>query len=321
MKKLGLVLAGLGAFLLVLAVMLKVYVYPQLAVAPADQNSVTVLTGPDATIFDTATLTEITTDLTTQVVTVGDVSAAEEEGNGVVVWLSKTSTKDSDGVVRSRDVELAAFDEYTAEAVNCCGEFISEEEGVEDPVEHQGLTSKFPFDTQQETYDFWDSTLREAVPIAYVDTDEIDGVTVYRFEQTIPPTEFATIDLPADLLGEEGDETLTAQRMYSNTRTLWVEPNTGVIIDREEQQKSTIAYDGTDRITATEVVTSYDDATVTGNADKYGSLATQLNLVKNVLPLVFLILGVALIIVGFVLTRRGALAKADGAHAKEPATV
>ena len=159
------------------------------------------------------------------------------------------------------------------------------------------------------------------MPIAYVDTDEIDGVTVYRFEQTIPPTEFATIDLPADLLGEEGDETLTAQRMYSNTRTLWVEPNTGVIIDREEQQKSTIAYDGTDRITATEVVTSYDDATVTGNADKYGSLATQLNLVKNVLPLTFLILGAALIIVGFVLTRRGALAKTDGAHAKEPATV
>ena len=45
--------------------MLKVYAYPQLAVAPTDQNSVTVLVGPDATIFDTATLTEITTDLTT----------------------------------------------------------------------------------------------------------------------------------------------------------------------------------------------------------------------------------------------------------------
>ena len=124
MKKLGLVLAGLGAFLLVLAVMLKVYVYPQLAVAPADQNSVTVLTGPGATIFDTATLEEVTTDLTTQVLTVGDVDAAEEEGNGVVVWQSLTSTKDSDGVIRSRDVERAAFDEYTAEAVNCCGEFI-----------------------------------------------------------------------------------------------------------------------------------------------------------------------------------------------------
>ncbi len=219
-------------------------------------------------------------------------------------------------MIRSRDVERSAFDDYTAEAVNCCDEFIEEEEGVQEPVEHQGLTSKFPFDTQQKSYDFWDSTLREAVPIAYVSTEEIDGVEVYRFEQTIPPTEFATIDLPASLLGEEGDETLTAQRMYSNNRTLWIEPNTGVIIDREEQQLSSIAYDGTDRITATKVTTSYDDATVSGNADKYGSLGSQLNLVKNVLPLTFLILGAVLIVIGFVLTRRGAMAQSSAPAAQ-----
>ena len=149
MKKLGLVLTGLGAFMLVVALLLKVYAYPALAVAPKDQNSLTVLFGPDATIFDTRSLTEIQTDLTTRVITVGDVAAAEEQ-DGVVVWLSKTSTRSADGVVRSRDVELAAFDDHTGEAVNCCGEYLEEEEGVQEPVEHQGLLSKFPFDTAAE---------------------------------------------------------------------------------------------------------------------------------------------------------------------------
>ena len=135
-------------------------------------------------------------------------------------------------------------------------------------------------------------------------------MTTYKFEHTIPPTETGTIELPADLLGEEGEDALTAQRMYSNVRTLWIEPNTGVVINRQEQQNSTIAYDGTDRITTTQVNTGYDDETITFNADKYGRLGGLLNLVENVLPITFLIVGAVLLVAGFVLGRRGAKAAA-----------
>ena len=310
MKKLGLVLTGLGAFLLVVALVLKVYAYDELAVAPKDQNSLTVLVGSDATIFDIASLEEMTLDLRTEVITIGDVDAAEEHGDGVVVWYSKTSSRTSDGVVRSRDTELAAFDAHTGEAVNCCGEFVEEEEGNPEFIEHKGLLSKFPFGTEKQTYDFWDGTLREAIPIDYVGEEEIEGVTTYKFEHTIPPTETGTIELPADLLGEDGEDALTAQRMYANVRTLWIEPNTGVVINRQEQQNSTIAYDGTDRITTTQVNTGYDDETITFNADKYGRLGGLLNLVENVLPITFLIVGALLLVAGFLLGRRGAKAAA-----------
>ena len=96
--------------------------------------------------------------------------------------------------------------------------------------------------------------------------------------------------------------------MYSNVRTLWIEPNTGVVINRQEQQNSTIAYDGTDRITTTKVNTGYDDETITFNADKYGRLGGLLNLVENVLPITFLIVGALLLVAGFLLGRRGAKA-------------
>ncbi len=304
MRKWSVALLAVGAFLIVLAPMARFYAYPRLAVAPTAQDSVTTLVGPDATIFDIGALQEITTDLTTAVRTVGDVKAAEKQGDNTVVWVSTSSTRSADGVMRSRDVERVAFDATTAKAVNCCGEFISDEEGVETPVKHEGLLVKFPFETEKKTYDFWDGSLRRAVPIEYEATTTVGGLKVYRFAQTIEPTQVGEQDLPLSLLGLPGDETVTAQSMYSNVRTLWVEPHTGVIIKRTEEQNNTFDYEGQPRITTTKVTTGYDDKTVQANIDEYGSLATQLNLLRVTVPIIALILGVLMLIGGLVLARR-----------------
>jgi hypothetical protein len=304
MRKLGLALVAVGAFLIVLAPMVRFYAYPNLAVAPVNQNSITTLVGPDATIFDISSLKEIQTDLTTKVRTVGDAKAAEKAPDGTVVWVSSSSTTSSDGVMRSRSVERVAFDAHTAQAVNCCGEFISETEGEETPVKHEGLLVKFPFHTEKKTYDFWDGSLLKAVPIQYRGTEDLDGLTVYKFEQTIEPTKVGEQKLPLSLLGLPGDETVTADSMYSNVRTLWVEPVTGVIIKRAEQQDNTFNYDGEPRITTTKVTTGYDDKTVQQNIDDYSSLSTQLHLLRSVVPLVSLILGIVLLVAGLVLASR-----------------
>ena len=301
----GLVLVGLGAFVLVAAPMLRFYAYPNLAVAPIDQDSVSTLIGQDATVFDVSSLEEITTDLTTTAQTVGDIEASEEAGDDVRVWVNTSSTKDSDGIVRSRSVDRVAFDATTGEALNCCGEFYETVENEPEQIEHKGLVFKFPFDTQKKTYDFWDSSLRQTVPIEYTGVSEVEGVTVYVFNQAIEPTATSTQDVPASLLGVDEEGTVSADRMYSNVRTLWIEPNTGVILKREEQQNNTIRYEGEDRITTTQVVTGYDDATIKENADKYGPLGSLLNLVRNLLPLILLIVGPLLILGGLVLGRSG----------------
>lgn len=304
MRKFSVVLVAVGAFLVVLAPMVRFYAYPKLAVAPVNQNSVTTLVGTDATIFDISSLEEIQTDLTTKVRTIGDAEAAEKAEGNTVVWVSSTSTTSSDGVMRSRSVERVAFDAHTAKAVNCCGEFISETEGERTEVAHEGLLVKFPFHTEKKTYEFWDGELRRAVPIQYQGTEKLDGLTVYKFEHTIEPTKVGEQELPLSLLGLEGDETVTADSMYSNTRTLWVEPVTGVIIKRAEQQNNTFNYDGEPRITTTKVTTGYDDATVQQNIEDYSSLSTQLKLLRSVVPVVSLVLGLILLVGGLLLMAR-----------------
>jgi hypothetical protein len=316
-KTTGIVLMGVGAFLLTLALLSRFYVYDQLAVAPVDQDSTSTLVGPDATVFDISTMEEITTDLTTTAVTLGDIDAAEDAGGDTVVWVNTSSTEDSDGVVRSRSIDRVAFDAHTGEAVNCCGEYYSSVEGEEEPVEHKGLVFKFPFGTEKKTYDWWDTSLLDTVPIEFEEVEEVEGVTTYRFSHTIEPTEVGTIDLPAELLGEEGDETLTGERMYSNVRTLWVEPRTGVVIKRQEQQNNTIAYNGVDQITTTEVTSAFTDEMVKDNAEEYGGLSTMLNLLQNIVPLAGLIIGLLLLLGGLLIvlaSRRGEQNAADDEH-------
>lgn len=289
------ILLGVGVFLVVAAALLRFYAYDQLAVAPIDQDSENVLVGADANVFDTGELENITTDLTTTAKTVGLVEETEKAPDDVVVWETTTSTKSSDGVVRSRSIERIAFDAHTGEAVNCCGTYQGNEEGVNEEVEREGLLVKFPFETEKKTYKWWDADLGEAVPIEYVDDEDVKGLTTYKFQQTIEPTVVGTMDAPKSLLGEKGEGNVEAEMTYSNVRTLWVEPRTGVVIKRSEQQHNTIRYDGEDRVTTTEVDTKFDDDTVEANVDTYGTLSTMLFLLRTLLPLIFLVLGLALV--------------------------
>lgn len=299
------ILLGIGAFCIVVAVLLRFYAYDKLAVAPVDQNSVSTLVGPNATVFDTGKLEEVQVDLTTTAKTVGDIDATEKADGNVRVWVTTTSTKSDDGVIRSRSVEKIAFDAFTAEAVNCCNPYVENDEGSREKIQPKGLLVKFPFETKKKTYQWWDADLGRAVPIKYIKTEDVEGLETYKFEQTIEPIVTSTIELPADLLGVDDEEgVLEAEMTYSNVRTLWVQPATGVVIKRSEKQHNTIRYDGEDRIITTDVTTGFDDKTVKENADTYGSLAMMLGLVKTWIPLGLLLLGLVLIGLGITRSQR-----------------
>jgi len=316
-KALPVLVAALGAFLFVGALVLRFYAYPTLAVAPVDQESTTRLIGRDARIFDLGTLSQITTDLTTVARTVGDVGAARTTADDVRVWVNTISTRSSDGVVRKRQVERVAFDASTGEAVNCCGDFLETEKGEPRPVEHAGLVFKFPFDTQRTSYSWWDGTLLEAVPVEYEATEQIDGLTVYRFEGDVPRTRVATHRVPASLVYVDKPGDVTAAEMYADHRTFWVEPRTGVIIDRLEKLTSTLAYRGADKLTLTKVASRYTDDTVQDNVREYGPLGMLLGLVHGLVPWTEGVVGLLLLALSAVLhvrDRPRAVAAADRVH-------
>lgn len=304
--KLGPILSGIGGFLLIMGVLLNVYAYPRLATAPADQNSTSVLTGPNATVFDQnpANLVEIQTTLTTTALTVGDVDAAEKAGDNIRVWVNSTSTKSEDGVVRARSVERVAFDGFTGEAVDCCNAFSEMTQGQPEEVKFEGQVFKFPFQTEKKTYKWWDGTLKRAIDAEFEREEELEGVNTYVFVQTIEPEVWTQQEVPASIVGEPGKGNVMADRTYGNIRTFWVEPETGVVLNRTEQQSAYFQIDGENRTTLTSVETAFSEETMKKNVEDYSAKATQLKLIRSTLPLVLGIGGLVLLLVGFLIHRR-----------------
>lgn len=184
----------------------------------------------------------------------------------------------------------------------------------------RGQYFKMPFNTQKQDYEWWDGDLGNAADPAEVTDDswvahyegeeKLDGLTTYKFVQTIPDTKTGTTEIPASIAGVDADGDITVDTMYSNVRTLWIEPKTGVLIKGQEQQHNYFSYEGEEVVTTTDALIAYDDATVQSNVDKFKPLALQLTLVRTVVPLIGLILGLVLIAVGGFLVVRARRASA-----------
>ncbi len=300
----GLVLLGLAGFLLAMAAMVKFYAYPQLAVVPLDQDSVSTSIGENMTYFDRGTLSEQTDTLTSTLRVIGDVQAAEDEGNNTAVWDKSTTTvRSSDDVAISVGTIRAAFDRNTGVAIDCCDANIEDQ-----PVTYEGNIFKFPFNApQDDSVMWWDEDVKRANPMTFEGEEEVLGLNTFKYSQSIEPETIGTLEVPPGVLGETGEEVLTADVYYGVERTYWVEPETGVIMKAVESPNQTLRYNGEDRVVATRGTTGYPDEQVQANIDEYESLGSQLHLLRATLPVVGLILGLVAGLGGalLVLTARG----------------
>jgi len=303
-RLLGPILVGVGIFLVLAGVMSRFYAYPALAVAPIDQNSVTKLEAKDAKILDLSTLREVTTDMSVVNRTVGDVEASEEAGDDTRVWAGTTSYRDQIGNIRSRSAERYAFDAHTGAAINCCGGFEETTDGEREEVKRSGQISKYPFGTEKKDYKFWDATLGQAVTTKFVKESEIEGLKVYEFKYEVPTTTIGTREIPPSLVGQPGTDALEVDIQYSTITQHWVEPTTGVVIDRVSETANTLALDGETLITTSGGTFEYTDEQVKDNVDEYKGKASSLQAVHTTVPLVGVILGLLLALGGALLSRR-----------------
>jgi hypothetical protein len=302
---LGAVLAAIGALLFVVGGLVHFYVVPTLAVVPLDQDSVTSLAAKDATLFDTATLAPITTDLSVKARTVGDVKASKAAPGDTAVWVNTTTVKSADGTIRSQSVKRAAFDKTTAEAVNCCDNFMESEQGVREKVTRSGLMFKFPFSTEKKTYQLWDDTLAKPVKTTYTGQAKVDGHTAYVFENDVPATVVGKQDVPGSLLGQQSNDNVSADSYYQNHNKYYVEPVTGAIVNQVTQTKSWFSYQDNDLVT-TEATIAYTPQQIKDTYDLISTKANLLHLANGYLPWVVAVLGLGLIGVGTALGRRHA---------------
>jgi hypothetical protein len=290
----GYALVGLGVFMLTLAPMLRFYVYPRLAVAALDQFSSTVSAAKAATIFSTARRAEVRTDLVATRRIRGDVNGSSR---GVATWDVFQRVDDADGALVSATTDRVAFDRRTSLAVHCCGENVN---GVE--VEHEGISYKFPFGTEKKTYPYFDLNLRRSMPMVFQETAEVDGLPVYRFRQRIEPTKIAELEVPGSVIGAR-EPSVTIGRFYSTTRTVWVEPRTGLIVKGQEEQLSTGRdRTGADVLTLTDATLTSTDATVKQQVEVAADGRRRLGLLAIFGPLVLFGLGAVLTALGMVMT-------------------
>jgi hypothetical protein len=301
---LSVVLAAVGALLFVVGGLVHFYAVPKLSVAPMDQNSVTSLEAKNATLFDTATLKPITTDLFVKAHTVGDVAASKKAPGDAIVWVSTTTVKSLDGVIRSQSTKRAAFDQTTAQAVNCCGNFMETEQGVRKPVTRSGLMFKFPFNTQKKTYQVWDDSVAKAVATTYKGTAQVQGHKTYVFENDVPATVVGTQDIPGSVIGQATSDNVTAEEYYQNHNTYYVEPVTGAIVNQVTETKSWFSYNGSELVT-TQAQIAYTAQETKDTYDMLGNQPQLLSLARGFLPWLVSLVGLVLIGLGVVTNRRG----------------
>jgi Porin PorA len=293
-RRVGYVLVFLGLFLIFFGALERLYAYPRLKKAPLDQYSQPVATGT-GTYFNRSPdkLAEVTGAELRNVRTVrGDVKAGSDE---VAVWDSFNSTVAvADNGVITATQERIALDRVTGQSVGCCGE---------NPA-HQGLTLKFPFDTQKQSYQFWDGPANAASPAEFSGEEVVEGVDVYRFVQRIDPKTLRTQEVPGSLAGDPEADSVTTNVVYSNTKTLWVEPATGIIVKAQQDVAQVLETpDGEPVLTLLDAVLTYDEATVKANAQDAASGAGQLRLLGTVLPVGAVLLGLVLTAAGLFLLR------------------
>ena len=112
------------------------------------------------------------------------------------------------------------------------------------------------------------------------------------------------LEVPGDLVGSDA-KSVKAPEFYSNTRTVWVEPVTGVIVKGQEKQHLVLRdAAGADKVTLIDVTVTFDEKTQKQQGDLAKDGRSQKALVGTWVPLVCLLLAVICGVLVFVLARR-----------------
>ncbi|AEV72115.1 Protein of unknown function (DUF3068) [Mycolicibacterium rhodesiae NBB3] len=260
---------GLGAGLLIAALLLSTYTQGKIAKVPLNLDATLVSDG-SGTAFEPASLNreKFVVDRDVPLALQEQVSV-EAPSNADVVTLQVGSTlrrtdKQKDEGLLLALVDTVTINRSTAEAVSSesnPGGAVQKPRAIEDDqpptniaLPHSGLTYRFPFDTEKRTYPVFDPIAQKEFDANYDGEEDVNGLTTYRFSQNVgydadgklvEPIKYSSlldddadseVTAPAAMWGIPGepDERITMSRYYAAQRTFWVDPVSGTIVKKEE---------------------------------------------------------------------------------------
>jgi len=272
---------GLGAALLIAAVLLSTYTSGKIKKIPLDIDK-TLSSNGTGTALDPASLSagpgaRFVIDKNVPLVS-QQAMTVETPANAEVVTLQvgttvRRSDKQKDAGLLLAMVDTVTINRSTAEAVSDAdrpGGSVQKPRTIEDDkpptniaLPHEGLAYRFPFSTEKKSYPFFDPIAQKPFDANYDGEDDVNGLTTYRFTQNVgydadgklvQPIKYASlydrnedgeVTARAELWGLEGDpyEPITMTRFYAARRTFWVDPVTGTIVRAEEHANHYYARD------------------------------------------------------------------------------
>jgi hypothetical protein len=234
-RVLGIVLFGIGIALAVFAAGLRFYVTPIATNIPYDlAPSTTIAEAKNGQYINTtnganekATLDSYTY-VVPQPVTTRDKLTGDLAGKAVV-WDVYSQIKASNGTVLEPSSQEIALDRRSGAVVAWDGAWVNSS-GTQEKSSVVGYSYKLPFNAQQTTYPYWDDTLGKTLDLTYKATEQVSGLTAYRYEQAKVDQKISWDATQLNLLravfgGGSGDV------YYDVTRTIWVEPVTGQFLN------------------------------------------------------------------------------------------
>lgn len=230
-KWFGMVLLGVGAFLLVAGLLATVWAPGLVKKTPLDVNQVTHLEGT------VKKLDPLTGDFPENPVKVESITKTDSDHSDgeVASWVQTTcvviDVEDAPDCVDGEDPRLvsASTDVFATDRVSGLalndGDYLPA-----DALPHEGLMNKWPFDAKKITYPMWDGTAGHAVDAVYDRTETLDGIECYVYTVSITD---APIEIADGIAGT-----------YDNQVEVWVEPKTGAI-QQQTQDQQRYLEDGT----------------------------------------------------------------------------
>jgi hypothetical protein len=294
-------LIGLGVVLIAAAVLLPTVISSQIVKFPLNETTTATLAGSGVSYFSQVKLTEKTgVSIRATYAIKGDAAAGN---SSTAVWDQTASVYDvTNGLPVNSMTRRFAFDRRTGELVDCCGANVNGDARIR----QTGLVGYvFPFGTQKKTYLVFDTTLEKAVPFVYSGTADTDGIPTYMFTENVPPTQVTTVTVPGSFFGLK-EKFVTLPEIYQIHLIYWVDPETGALLNVNEDEKVTLKNPATGATAAVlydgDLVATPATVSEVVNLDSSGR--TELSLLDTILPLIAGIAGALALIAGIVLLVR-----------------
>ena len=313
-RRVGLVLAGLGTCLIVFAVLMPTWVSSKVLKFPLNEYATATLTASNVSYFSPAKLTEMTGVNMEATYTIKGNAAAGS--SSTAVWNQFIYVYDQTNKLPFQTMTRTfAFNRRTAQLIDCCGANVNGDSSVK----QTGIAGYvFPIGTQKQTYDVFDTNLKKPMPFTYAGTNTVNGIQAYRFTENVSPTQNGTQVLPGSLVGESQASVVLPQ-YYEMHLTYWIDPDTGALLNATENEKLTLRNSqGAQALLLLDANLVMTPASVNGLVALDNSQRSKMTLVTTILPLVTGIVGVILLIVGILLSRRPREDVEGGASATSP---